>query len=406
MSKTIYVDTNKDTGSDFASGLDQKRPVQSLQKAKEKVKAGDTILVRDDSVFTTPQVLDTNGVQYGRYSIGTEQGTPPSVILGRLYGKDGLEIKQTGVLFDGSDNHLSGWAVDGASIGVDLASSPMNVSRSLKAFYTGNEIVDVSIRRYAWAVRVRANQTTLTRVAASKGRMYRDGDKTATGANAFTLWGDEGVVLRDVVLADCYSEDAWAYSSGLPDKPDGSTVETWGNVENTKVLGLTSVNSGTFCEVGGRKFLNTGKPANEAVRGLVFQDCLILDPMGRALYVNAKTGDKADFPIDIEGVEFLNCRIKADDDKASPFFIGAGHGNLSKKLSVIGCTIVARAQHFNAGAGTDINTIVHDDNIYVRSDGGKNVGVKLTPRETFHSGNSNAEEWLQMARETQAKMRG
>lgn len=401
MPKTIYVDTNKDTGSDFASGLDQKRPVQTLEKAKEKAKAGDSIKVRQGSVFNTPQVIDTNGVEYGVYSLGTEDNTPPTIAIGPLTNAP----KITGLFFMGSDNRLSGWDVDGADIGIDLASSPLNVSRSLKAFYTGNAIEDVRIRRYAWAVRVRANQTTLTRVAASKGRMYRDGDKTATGANAFTLWGDEGLVLSDVMLVDCYSQDAWAYSSGLPEKPDGSTVETWGNVENAKVLGLTSVNSGTFCEVGGRKVLSTGTPANEAVRGLVFQDCLIIDPMGRCLYVNAKTGDKADFPIDFEGVQFLKCLIKADDDKASPFFIGAGHGTLSKKLSVIGCTIVARAQHFNAGAGTDINTIVHDDNIYVRSDGGKNVGVKMTPRETFESVFYQG-EWAQMVRDAQAKIRG
>lgn len=397
MAQTLYVDTHKDTGSDFASGLDPKRPLLTLQAAMNKAKAGSRILVRLDSTFDQQISISTNGVEFGTYSIGTEEGRPPTVTLASQ-DKALKPVKTTGVFFEGSDNRLSGWDIEGADIGIDLSSAPIG----RKSFYTGNVIEDVRIRRYAWAVRVRASQTTLTRVSASKGRMYRDGDKTATGANAYTFWGDDGLVLRDVTLIDCTSEDAWAYSSGLPEKPDGSTIEGWGNLENIKCFGLTSINSGTFCELGGRVKLANGTPANESARNIVFQDCLIVDPMGRVLYVNDRDGD---FPINFEGVQFVDCKIKADDDEASPFFVGKGHGNLSKKLAVRGCTIVATAQHFNAGPGTDVNSIVHDDNIYIRSDGGKGVGVKLTSREAFNNGYANTSEWLQMVREKQAAAR-
>lgn len=363
--KKIFVDTNEDTGHDAASGLDEKRPKRTLPAAIAIANRDDTILVRMGSTFTTPQLLKSDGITYGVYALGTETSQPPTVRLPRV-----STARTTGLLIEGSGNHVTGWDVDGADIGIDVASA----SHDRKTVYAGNQIEDVRVRRYAWAVRVRANKTTVKAVSTFQGRMYRDGDATATGANAFTLWADEGLTLSDVTLENCYSEDAWAYSTGLTKKPDGSVVEGWGNLRNIKVTGITSHNSGTFFEFGGRLRLANGAPANETVQGVVFEKCLVIDPMGRVLYVNDRSGG---FPIDFEDVRFVECTFKADDDKASPVFVGRGHGNLSRKLIIERCVIQGAAQIFNAGPETDIASITRRDNLYIRSDGGMGVGLPL-----------------------------
>lgn len=371
MPKTIYVDGHDDTGHDAASGLDKKRPKRTLQAAQAIAKAGDTVLVRQDSVFTMPQVITTSGVTYDVYSLGTEGGQPPTIRLPR-----GGTAKLTGLLIQGSDNRVLGWDVDGADIGVDLASS----SADRKVLYRGNEIEDVRVRRYAWAVRIRANGTTLRKVSTFQGRMYRDGDITATGANAFTLWGDEGLTLRDVTLENCYSEDAWAYSTGLTEKPDGSTVEAWGNIDGVTIHGMVSRYSGTFFEAGGRVRLASGAPANEAARNILFSKCLVIDPMGRVCYINDRKGK---FPIEIENIQFVESTLKANDDKTSAFFVGADHESLAEKIHVHGCVVVGAAQFYNAGPNTSIESVDHTDNHYVRSDGGRGIGVRLHASETF-----------------------
>ena len=361
MPRKICVDPHPDTGSDSNSGLDPKRPKRTLQGALAlDPRPGDSILVRMGTVLEGPQVLKTNGVIYDTYALGTERSAAPQINVPKITGvPNGI-----GITVQGQDNSLSGWDVFNADMGILIDAGVMIGGQAVS--YSGNRLEGVRVVNFALAVNIKGSKTTLNYVSAFHGRMLRNTAITYVGANAFTIWKHPDYPNIGTILRRCYAEDCYA-TTPASGKPDGSGIEVFGGVEGLLVEWMTARKLATFCEVG------FTLDRHETARDLRFDHCLVIDPNGRVLYVNDRNGV---FGGDIERIAFTECTLIANDDKASPFFIGADHGDMSTKLSVEQCIVIAASQVYNAGAGTDWRSITRSQNVYYRPDG-HNAGVPL-----------------------------
>lgn len=367
MPKTIYVDPNDDTGHDSNSGLGEKRAKRTLQGALAlSPQPGDTIRVRMGTQLDGPQVVKTNGVTYETYSLGTEQAAAPLIRVPKV--KD--TPNGIGLTIRGHDNRVIGWDVRDADMGILVDAGEQRGSQYIG--YTGNRLERVRVLNFAQAVMIRGSKTVCEDVSVFHGRMLRNTAVTYVGANGFTLWKSEFYPQTGTRLVRCYTEDCYAFTPASK-KPDGTPVEIFGGVEDVEISWMVSRNSATFCEIG-MTFAR-----HETVRNVLFRHCLSINSNGRVLYVNDRNGV---FGGDIEGIRFSECTFKADDDPASPFFIGEGHGDLSTKLRVEQCVVVAAAQIYNAAANTNWRSISRAENVYWRTDG-QAAGVPLVNGDVF-----------------------
>lgn len=363
MPRIIYVDPNEDTGHDSNTGLSPKHAKRTLQGALAlDLKDKDSLLVRKGTRIDGPQVLTTNGVTYDVYSTGTERGAAPLFTIPKVSGIP----NGTAITVQGSDNIIRGWDVKDADTGL-LIDAGVKVGTAFVS-YSGNRLERVRVFNFAEAFMIKGTQTTVIDSAVFHGRMMRNTAITYVGANGYTVWKSENYPQVGTQLIRCHAEDCYAFTSANDLKLDGSTVEVFGGVEDLVVSWMTTLNSGTLCEVG------FTPSRHETARNITFYHCLVINPNGRALYVNDRNGM---FGGDIEGLAFSKCTIKADDEKGSAFFIGAGHGNTSKKLSVRDCIVVGASQFYNAGPYTDIKSADRGGNVYLRSDGSKTIGLPL-----------------------------
>jgi hypothetical protein len=361
MTKIIYVDPDK--GHDANTGLHPMRAKQTVQGAL--LATPTHVLLRQASRITTPLVLKTNGIAYGVYSLETEENKAP--VIDTPKGTTALTLS-------GNDNIIDGWATANADIHVWLTAGEKGIS------YKGNRLLNMQADRFAQAFKIQSCDTVIQRTRVKSGRMLRDtGQKSDTGASGFTVWKEADYACANTLIEDCTTEDCYAYASAFPSKPDGSDVEAFGGIDGLTVRRHRSKNSGTFMEVGG----TTAR--HETARNIVVELCEVVRPMARCLFVNPLNGG---FAVGIEGIVFARNTLIADDDDASPFYIGAGHGSMKGKLRVDQNIVVASSQIMNAAEGTDWQSIERRRNVYWRTDA-DNAGIPLVNGDEFRNPNFN-----------------
>ena len=355
MPKILYVNPAK--GHDANSGLHPMRAKQSVQGAL--LVSPTHVLVMQNTSISTPLILKTNGVTYGTYTLASFPGAAP--VIDTPKGTTALTLA-------GHDNIIDGWATQNADIHIHLMPGEKGVS------YRGNQLLNLSSLYFAMAYKIMACDTVIRGCSAKEGRMLRNtGEKSDTGASAFTVWREAGYACANTLIEDCTTEDCYAYASAFPAKPDGSDVEVFGGVDGLTVRRMTTRNSGTFMEVGG----TTSR--KETARNIVVELCTIVRPMGRAFYANAFNGG---FAVALENILFSRNTIIADDDDASPVYIGAGHGSMKGKFRMEQNIILASSQILNADTDTDWNSIERRRNVYWRTDS-DSAGIPLVNGDEF-----------------------
>jgi hypothetical protein len=342
---TFYIDPNPDYGHDSNSGTRAMTPLRTVSAALSRAQANDRLLLHTDRLFDFGSVgisLKTPGLRLSSYG----EGDAPSLKLKR----------KAGVLLavDAPDCQISGLALTEADTCVEVR-APRSV------------LTDLAVSHFGFGLVSKASYTEIDRCDFSEGRMRSNtGAKTDAGAQAITLWKINGVPHVGTRISQCTARDVFAAS--LAFGVDGAYVEIFGAVEDVEIRACVGRRLATFMEVGGPP---TGEGAASNVRVI---GCQAEDTNGRVLFVNDP--DKG-FYVDWRDFVFQGCTFIADDDEASPFFIAGDHGSLTDRLRVEHCHIQAAAQIYNAGVGTDLESLQRAHNVYARPDGSANVGVPL-----------------------------
>jgi hypothetical protein len=345
MSNTFYIDSDPDCGHDSNSGTRPLLPKRTLNAALAVAQPGDTIRLHTDRLYdfgSVGVIVKTPALHLTAYG----DGDAPHLRMARKKG--------TLLAFDAPDCQLEGLMVSEADTCVEIRAARTQVS-------------DLTVRKFGFGIVVKASDATIEAVKFSDGRMRSNtGAKTDAGAQAITLWKLANVLHTGTRIARCTARDVFA--SSLAFGVDGSMIEIFGAVEDVEIRDCVGSNLATFMEVGGPKGVDG------AANGVRVVGCHVNQTNGRVLFVNAS--DEG-FYVDWRGFAFEGCTFIADDDEASPFYMAGNHGSLADRLTVRACHIQAAAQIYNAGAGTDLSSLVHEHNVYARPDGGVGVGVPL-----------------------------
>lgn len=346
MAKTLYVDSDSDTGSDANPGTHPFRPKRTLQGALASAQASDTLLMRKGRLYEGAATIALNDITVDEYSLGTELNSAPMLRLARGRGAC-LTVSGRGVAV----NRLDVWDAD---VGLDVTGADF---RSTGAH----------VHKFGFGIVLKASGAELKDPAFFQGRMKSNtGAKTDAGAQAITLWKVAGVPHAGTRITGAYAEDMFAAS--LAFGVDGAMFEIFGAIEDAEIRDCVGRNLATFMEVGGPK------GAGGAVSNVRVIGCFAENTNGRVLFVNSPDED---FYVDWRGFVFDGCTFIADDDEASPFFMAGDHGSLKDRLTVKNSIIQATSQIYNAGTGTDLKSMVHEKNIYHRPDRGTGIGVPM-----------------------------
>lgn len=346
MAKTLYIDSDPDVGNDSNPGTHPLRPKRTLQGALSSAQATDTLLMRKGRLYEGASIVTLNDVTVDEYSLGTETNSAPMLRLARGRGPC-VTVTGRGV----SVNRLDVWDAD---TGIEVTGADFRSD-------------SVHVHKFGFGFVLKASRPTLEDPCFFQGRMKSNtGAKTDAGAQAITLWKVAGVPHTGTRITGAYAEDVFA--SSLAFGVDGSMFEVWGAVEDVLLKDCVGRRLATFMEVGGPKGVG-GAVSNVRVIG-----CFAENTNGRVLFVNPPDED---FYVDWRGFVFDGCTFIADDDEASPFFMARNQGSLADRLTVKNSIIAAASQVYNAGAGTNLASLVHERNVYYRSDKGTGIGVPL-----------------------------
>ena len=357
-----FIDSGE-LGNDRNSGTHRRSPRKTLNGAMAlSLKDKDRLLIRQGSTFNTPLAWAFNGVTVTSYSLGTEKNVLPTLTL-PFKGTKGLNVV-------GKDNTFEQLHIVGAETGVFV--DPLA---------TGNVFSAVNVSRFGWGYLVHGSYTTINDFEISTGLMVRDVTTSDyVGASAVTLWRHENHECHTISIRGCVIKDAWAArTSGEEGKDtdgDGSMFEIFGGVQNVYIADAEGLACKILCELGGTK------SRNETSSNVQFIRCKTSGPSGKAFFVNDPAGT---FGIGWNGYSFDQCELIVDGYPESAFYLAGNHGDLSTKLSITNSTIIGAAQILNGGKGTLLDTFVHRDNTFWRSDGGRGLGFKLHQSDRFQA---------------------
>lgn len=355
MPTEYFLDSYR--GHDSNSGTHRKAPKQTWGGLMMLgLKPGDIVRIRMGSLFDLGDkalAIQTNGVTYTTYSLGSERAQAPQIRTSARYG----------LLVQGKDNTFEDLEVWDAAHGV--VTDPG---------CTGNTFTRVHVRDFALGFVDKSGGTTFRDCYAAGGRMLRnEGKDTDVGASALTLWREPGYEHRGTCVYGLFAEDCRAPSTMFG--YDGSLAEFFGGgIQDVMIDGLTGLDFKIAFEFGSQTALREMPMSNIRI-------CNSLTMGGRIALWN---GPDKDFYAPFEGIVFEKNTFLAHGDSASPFFWSGNHGSLKGKVSFIGNVITGDAQIFNADSGTKLD-FERRDNRFYRPDGGKGVGGRNGKGDAFGS---------------------